>query len=36
MEKYPYEEDMEEVVLDDERGSRRRIVFGENEGGRDY
>ena len=36
MEKYPYEEDMEEVVLDDERGSHWRTFSEENEGGRDY
>ena len=36
MKAYPHEEDMEEVVLDDERGSHWRMFFQENEGGRDY
>ena len=36
MEAYPYEEEMEEVVLDNERGSHWRMVFEDNEGGIDY
>ena len=36
MEAYPYYEKMEEVVLDDERGSHWRMVFEDNQVGRDY
>ena len=36
MKAYPYEEQMEEMVLDDERGIYWKIVFEENDGGRYY
>ena len=36
MEAYNYEEDIDEVIFDDERRIHWRMVFEENDGGRDY